>query len=97
MIHLRDEVAERDPDRPRQPHGLPVARGDREVAVGGTERRGVAPPDRGDDVVCGGAVQRGRVRAGQINQPINTFEHERFPLDFRLRPLTQATALPATS
>ena len=52
VIHLRDEVAQRDADRPRQPHGLPVAGGHGEVAIGGTKRRRVAAPDRGDHLVC---------------------------------------------
>ena len=60
MIHLRDEVAQRNADRPRQPHGLPVARGHGEVSIGGAQRRRVAAPDGGDHVRFGRTAQAPR-------------------------------------
>ena len=78
VVHLRDEVAQRQPDRPRQPHGLAVAPDRREVTVGASR----APRRRSATVhsaTCGvrRAGQPGRSRPDEIDEAIDTFKHLR--------------------
>ncbi len=50
VVHLRDEVAQRNANRPRQPHGPAVARGHGEVSIGRAQRCRVASADGREDI-----------------------------------------------
>jgi hypothetical protein len=75
VVHLGDEVAQRQPNRPGQPHRPAIACNRREVAIGRRQPRRIAAANRRDHLGFGGTRQPGESRTDQIDDAINTVQH----------------------
>jgi len=79
VIHLGDEVAQRESERTREAHRDAVARGHGEVAIGHRQARRVAAPHRRGHFFARGAGQAGGAETNQVNQAFDAVKHSGLP------------------
>src|SRR5262249_752359 len=70
--HLRHEIAQRNPDRTRQPHRLALTRNRSEMTVGRPQRLDVTCADRIFPLQQRNSRQSRLLRARKVYQPLNT-------------------------